>query len=130
MSLLVGCKEPTQATDSKLSTTFVRGGQDIAIEEVRTYLPGDAVSGSNDEYYVVRFKFTNNLGFPLAPQIDHFTIEDSDKTRYLGVQTGNAALVGISNYSGTLDRGETHEYTVGFRVRANTQGLLFYDASF
>lgn len=128
--LLASCKEPTQAADSSKVNSFVRAGQDITISEMRTYGTSDAIAGTNDEYYVIRFKWTNTLGIALVPKIDHFVIEDTSKRRFLGVQTGNSALVGISNYSGQLDRGESHEYTVGFRVPLNTQGMLFYDASF
>lgn len=102
----------------------------MEIEELRTYGTSDAVAGSNDEYYVIRFTWTNDLGFPIAPKVDHFIIEDTQKRRFLGVDSGNAALVGISNYSGELARGASHEYTVGFRVPTNTQGTLLYDASF
>ncbi|GAC1441754.1 MAG: hypothetical protein NVS2B8_10610 [Vulcanimicrobiaceae bacterium] len=130
-ALLIGCKEPpAAAADAKIGTTFVRGGQNVEIKEIRTYGTSDAVAGANDIYYVVRFVWTNATGLALVPAIDHFVIEDNDKRRFLGVQSGSAALVGISNYSGRLDRGEAHEYTVGFRVPQSTQGILFYDASF
>ena len=129
-AVLAGCKEPQQAADSKISNSFVRAGQDVTILESRTYGTSDSVAQSNDEYYVLRFKWTNMLGYPVYPKLDHFVIEDGDKRRFLGVTSGAAALVGISNYGGTLDRGESHEYTVGFRVPVGTQGTLFYDASF
>ncbi len=129
-AILAGCKEPQQAADSKIANTFVRGGQDITILELRTYGTSDAVAQSNDEYYVIRFTWTNTLGFPVFPKLDHFVVEDNDKRRFLGVTSGASALVGISNYAGTLARGESHDYTVGFRVPISTQGTLFYDASF
>ncbi len=128
-TLLAGCKEP-QGTEVKPSSGFIRGGQDIVIKEIRTYGTADAVAYSNDQYYVIRFTFTNNIGFALKPKIDHFVIEDVNKVRYLGVDSGNAALVGISNYEGTLQKGDSHDYTVGFRVPLNTTGSLFYDATF
>ncbi len=129
---LAGCKEPTQAPDSKTVSTngFVRPGASIEVKEMRTYGTSDAVGASNDEYYVIRFKWTNDTGTPLLPKIDHFIIEDLDKRRFLGLETGNAALIGISNYAGVLQKDESHEYTVGFRVPQGTQGRLFYDASF
>lgn len=126
---LAGCKEP-QGTDVKPAAGFIRGGQDIVIKEMRTYATTDAIAYTNDQYYVVRFAFTNNLGFALKPRIDHFVIEDVGKVRYLGLDSGSAALVGISNYDGVLAKGDSHDYTVGFRVPLNTQGLLFYDATF
>ncbi|GAC1311564.1 MAG: hypothetical protein NVS2B3_14570 [Vulcanimicrobiaceae bacterium] len=126
---LAGCKEP-QATETKSVSGFVRAGQDIAIKETRSYATTDAVAYSHDEYLVVRFTFTNTLGFALKPRVDHFVIEDLRKVRYLGVDSGAAALIGISNYEGVLQKGESHEYTVGFRVPIDTQGQLFYDATF
>ncbi|GAC1301400.1 MAG: hypothetical protein NVSMB19_09470 [Vulcanimicrobiaceae bacterium] len=128
-TFLAGCKTP-QGTDVQPSSGLIRAGQDIVIKELRTYATSDAVAFSNDQYYVARFTFTNNLGFALKPRIDHFVIEDLRKVRYLGVDSGSAALVGISNYDGVLQRGEAHDYTVGFRVPLNAQGLLFYDATF
>jgi hypothetical protein len=46
------------------------------------------------------------------------------------VDSGNANLAGIENYDGVLKVGENHDYTVGFRVPQNAQGILYYDASF
>lgn len=126
---LVGCKEPS-ATETKATSGFVRAGEDIVLKETRVYSTSDAVAGTNDQYYVIRFAFTNNLGLAVAPKIDHFVIEDLSKVRYLGVDSGATALVGISNYGGVLAKGEAHDYTVGFRVPINTQGVLFYDATF
>jgi len=128
-TFLAGCKEP-QGTDVKPASGFIRSGQDIAIKELRTYATTDAIAGSNDQYYIVRFTFTNNQGLALKPKIDHFVIEDLGKVRYLGMDSGSTVLVGISNYEGLLQKGDSHDYTVGFRVPINTQGQLFYDATF
>lgn len=128
-SFLAGCKDP-QGTDVKPSTGVIRGGQDIVVKEIRTYTPTDSVAGTNDLYYVVRFVWTNTLGFALKPRLDHFVIEDLGKVRYLGIVSGSSVLIGISNYDGILEKGDSHEYTVGFRVPINTQGQLFYDATF
>jgi hypothetical protein len=127
-TLLVGCKDPQG--DTSPSFGLVRAGTDIVIKDVRTYAPGDAIAGTNDEYYVVTFNFTNAQGFALVPRIDHFVLEDQDRIRYLGADSGNANLVGISNYSGLLKVGDSHDYTVGFRVPQNTHALLIYDATF
>lgn len=129
VAVLGGCKEP-QPAEAKAAAGFIRGGEDIAIKETRIYPTSDAVAGTSDQYYVIRFGFTNDLGIALRPKIDHFVIEDLAKVRYLGVDSGATALVGISNYDGVLQKGDAHEYTVGFRVPINTQGQLFYDATF
>jgi hypothetical protein len=132
VALLGGCKEPDSSSGSSAGSAagFVHAGTDIVIKEVRTFVPSDAVAGSNDEYYVVTFTFTNNQGASLAPRIDHFVIQDLDNRRFLGADSGNVSLVGISNYSGVLKVGDSHDYTVGFRVPSNTTGTLFYDNTF
>ncbi len=126
---LAGCKDPDGAAASP-ATGLVRPAPDIAIKSVRTFSPSDAVAGSNDEYYVVAFTFTNDEGMSLAPRIDHFVIQDIQNARYFGVDSGNVALVGISNYGGVLKVGDSHDYTVGFRVPHDTTGTLFYDNTF
>jgi hypothetical protein len=129
--LLAGCKDTDpQGASTSPQMNLVRAGTDIVIKDVRTYLPNDSVAGSNDEYYVVTFNFTNNQGFALVPRIDHFVLEDKDRIRYLGADSGSTALVGISNYSGLLKVGDSHDYTVGFRVPQSTLAILYYDATF
>jgi hypothetical protein len=126
---LAGCKEP--APDSPgLASTLIRPGSDIVVKTVRTFATADNVAYSSDEYYIVTLNFTNRLGYALAPRIDHFVLEDAKNVRYLGVDSGNANLAGIENYDGVLKVGENHDYTVGFRVPQNAQGILYYDASF
>jgi hypothetical protein len=126
---LAGCKDP--APDSPgLASALVRPGSDIVVKAVRTYATADNVAYSSDEYYIVTLNFTNRLGYALAPRIDHFVLEDAKNVRYLGVDSGNANLAGIENYDGVLKVGENHDYTVGFRVPQNAQGILYYDASF
>ncbi len=109
---------------------FVRPGTDVAIQDVREVSANDALAQSSDEYYVVRFVWTNHLGYALVPRIDRFVLEDANRRRFLGSDSGSPALVGIENYSGLLQQGASHEYTVGFRVPQNTAGRLYYDATF
>ena len=126
---LGGCKDPSGAADSP-ATGLVHPAADVAIESVRTFAPNDSVAGSNDEFYIVTFTFTNDQGMSLVPRIDHFALQDIQNTKYYGIDTGNAALVGISNYGGVLKVGDSHEYTVGFRVPHDTTATLIYDNSF
>jgi len=108
---------------------LVTAGEGIALESVRTYPPTVGFAGSSDVYYIVSFRYTNG-GTPLVPRIDHFVLEDDQKRRFLGADSGNANLVGIANYGGVLQTGDAHEYTVGFRVPQSTHAKLFYDATF
>jgi hypothetical protein len=128
--MLAGCKEPPSGALVDSATTLVRPGEDIVVKSVRTVAPGDNLAYSTDQYYIVTFNFTNHLGFALVPRPDHFVMEDQQKVRYLGADSGNANLSGIQNYDGVLKVGENHDYTIGFRVPQNTQGILYYDATF
>jgi hypothetical protein len=131
LPLVAGCKDPNDASGSgSPAAGFVKAGTDIVIKTVRTFTPTDAISGSSDEYYIVTFNFTNNQGQTLAPRIDHFVIQDLQNRRFFGTDTGSVNLIGISNYAGTLKVGDSHDYTVGFRVPINTTGTLFYDNTF
>lgn len=133
VAVLGGCKDPDapgSGGTAGAAAGFVRAGTDVVIKNVRTFSPGDAIASSNDEYYVIVFTFTNNQGQTLAPRIDHFVFQDLQNRRFLGVESGNVNLIGISNYTGTLKQGDSHDYTVGFRVPQNTTGTLFYDNTF
>ncbi len=124
---LAGCKDPS-AAPATTSSSFVRPATDIVIKSVRMVPTNDSVAGANgQEYYIISFTYTNDLGYALVPSIKHFTLEDVDRIRYLGEDSGNAALVGIENFSDTLKPGDSHDYTVGFRVPDNTYATLQYD---
>jgi hypothetical protein len=125
---LTGCKEPP--APSEPTAAFVRPGTDVVIESMREVPASDEFAPTSDQYYVVRFTWTNHVGYALAPRIDRFVLEDANRRRFLGADSGSPALVGIENYRGQLEQGASHEYTVGFRVPQNTMGMLFYDASF
>lgn len=125
---LAACKEPPDASEP--APGLVRPGTDVVIQNVREIAASDALAQSSDEYYVVRFTWTNRVGYALAPRINRFVLEDANRRRFLAADSGSAALVGIDNYAGLLQQGASHEYTVGFRVPANTAGTLFYDATF
>ena len=125
---LAGCKEP--AALPAPAAGFVRPGTDVTIQDVREISANDALAQSSDEYYVVRFTWINHVGYALSPRIDRFVLEDANRRRFLGSDSGSSALVGIENYAGLLQQGASHDYTVGFRVPQNTAGTLYYDATF
>jgi hypothetical protein len=121
-----GCKDvPTSPTTT---SSFVRPASDIVIKSVRTVAPGDEIAGAaNYEYYIVKFTYTNDLGYAFTPVISHFGLEDVDRRRFKGEDSGSTALVGITNYAEQLKVGDSHDYTVGFHVPENTYGVLSYD---
>ncbi len=131
LCVALGYAQPVSAGGTADPTLgLVRPGADVVIKSISIRTPADAIAGTNDVYYVVRFTFTNHLGNTLAPRIDHFAIEDEQKRRFLGADGGSSVLAGISNFSGQLKVGDSHDYTVGFRVPLSTQGTLFYDPTF
>jgi len=122
-----GCKDPNSAPAAPPSS-FVRPATDIVIKNVRMVARNDSVAGGNSQdYYIITFTYTNDLGYALVPAIKHFTLEDVDRIRYLGEDSGSTALVGIENYADSLKPGDSHDYTVGFRVPQNTYATLQYD---
>jgi hypothetical protein len=104
----------------------VHAGEDIVLEstDIRQALEASA---DGNFVYVVKFTFTNNLGTPFVPMPSKFVFEDDSKTRHTGLDSGSPELVGISNTYPVLKVGDSHEYTLGFRVFLNTAGTLFYD---
>jgi len=120
---LAGCKQPTAGDQA---AQFVTGGDDVVVHSVRVYSsPENSVQG--DTIYVVNFTYTNNQTIDFAPHISYFIFEDQNKIRHTGLEGGSVVTAGLSNYDGVLKRGESHEYTVGFRVYQNTAGMLYYD---
>jgi len=132
-AVLSGCKDPGAPGSGSSGgnvPSFVHAAPDVVVKDVRTLTPSDAVAGSNDEYYIIRFTFTNDQGQSLAPRINHFVLQDIQNRRFFGVDSGNINLIGISNYTGVLQVGDSHDYTVGFRVPTGTTATLFYDNTF
>jgi len=127
---LVACKEPQEPQEpAGPSAGLIHSGTDIAIKAVRTSATGDNVGSGSDQFYLVTFTFKNDVGYALTPRIDHFVLEDTERRRFLGADSGSPALVGISNTVALLQPGDAHDYTVGFRVPQNTTGTLYYDAT-
>ncbi len=120
---LSGCKEPQGEPGAGLVT----GSQEVKVLSVRTYTAAENSGLSSSLYYVVKVNFTNHLRYDFAPRINRFILVSQTNVKFTGADSGSASLVGISNYSGTLKRDESHEYTVGFQVPLNTIGTIFYD---
>lgn len=120
---LAGCKDVPSGQSQQ---GLVTAGQDIVIKSIRLYSsPEDAPE--TDEIYVIDFTFTNHLGRDFTPAFNHFILEDENKTRHSGSESGSSVLVGLSNSEDALKDGTTREYVLGFRVPPSTTGTLFYD---
>ncbi len=119
---------PSGRRDANLA--FVQGSADVSIKASRSYdAQDDAVSSNGLEVLVVHLTWTNDTGLDIVPRVDRFEFVDAIARQYAGVDTGDVALIGISNYAGVVKRGESHDYTIGFRVPQNVAGRIIYDTS-
>ncbi len=123
--VLVGCKEPSPEADA----AQVQGSTNVVIHGFK-FVPTQSAnmsSGTNDQFYVIcKLTFTDTLGFDVAPQPKNFEFQDPLGNVFVGVDSGDAALIGISNYEGIVKEGQRQDYTVAFRVPPNTSGIVFY----
>jgi hypothetical protein len=120
---LSGCKQPKGGTND----TNVSGTSDVAVKQCNAYPASDNQADASTVYEICTIVFTNHVGNALAPRIDKFIFEDGLHHRYHGQDQGAAELIGISNFEGVLKDGESHAYTIGFKIPANTIGVVYYD---
>lgn len=118
-----GCKQPTGGA-AGLGT--VKGVGDTVVQSVTQYADP---SNSQYVYYVCKIVWTNRSSQDVTPRIAKFILTDADNVRYPALETGSTALIGVSNYHGIVKQGESHEYTVGYRVLTNVVGSIYYDPS-
>jgi hypothetical protein len=122
-ALLAGCKEP-QAQGS--GNAFVRAGDNIAVKSVKVYTDSEK-SYDGDTIYLITFTFTNQVAAVLVPRIVKFQFEDEQKVRHAALDGGAAVLAGINNDLSAMQRGDSRDFTLGFRVFQGMTGSLFYD---
>jgi hypothetical protein len=119
---LTGCKDVKPGPSE-----LIRGSQGVAVSAVKVFqTSGGTSTGTQATYVVARLTFENTLGYDTTPEPKNFVLTDSLGQQYAGVDTGDSALVGISNYGGVVKKGASQEYTIAFRVPANTSGSIFY----
>ena len=121
MALAAG---PVAAADTAQPVT---GSKDITVASVKTYQTSVGTADLGQPvYFVCRLTFKNDLGYDTTPEPKNFILTDSLGTQYVGFDSGDVALVGISNYGGVVKQDATQDYTIAFRVPANTTGAVFY----
>ncbi|HTV73813.1 MAG TPA: hypothetical protein VME66_08930 [Candidatus Acidoferrales bacterium] len=118
--VLAGCKEPA-GTNAQV---FVSGSQDVVVNSCEQY---NDTSDANSMYYVCKFVWTNSGGPDMIPELDKFVFIDRDENRSPGIESGAAALIGITNYQGVVKKGASQQYTLGFHVQLNAVGSIYYD---
>lgn len=122
---MCACRE-TKITDP----TLITGGGPVAVLLSRYLASGDsrAALGAGAVTYVVsKVELTNDQAAPLYPVISHFSLTDRSGHRYFGIDSGAAALAGVSNDISPLKPTEKRTFTIGFRADATTMGTIRYD---
>jgi hypothetical protein len=119
-----GCQQPKQE-----AVPLASGSTNIVVHATRMYTADVGNTMTSQAYYIVcTFTFTNDTGHDTSPQPKNFVLQDPLGQTYVGVDSGAASLVGISNYAGVVKKDAHQDYTIGFRVPANTRGTVFYSA--
>ncbi len=109
----------------------VRAGEGVILKSIKVLLNNDGNADGLVQWFIVSFNWTNVLGYAIAPKITHWTIVDTENMFWTGQDGGSTQLVGLPTYyDGQLQRGESHDYTVGFHLTARMIGTLFYDATY
>ena len=124
--LTAGCQEKPATPGS-----FIQGSDNIKILDSRVISLGEAAGGqfggSGTSYAVIKMLLTNGFTDQLNPRAAGFVLTTSDGFRYQGVDSGSAALIGISNNYSPMKRDEAREFTIGFRVPVTSTGTLGYE---
>ena len=128
LTLLAGCKD--QPAPANGPNALVQPVSDIVVKSVRILgAPENSVQG--DTLYVVTFTFTNDVGRDFIPQLNHFTLEDANKVRHTGIDSGSTALAGLfHNSDEVLKKDQSRDYTAAFLVYQGTVGTLYYALDF
>lgn len=122
---LAGCRD-----ESGGQNAMVAGLGDVHVDSFRIVDSGDASAadfGTKAVYLVVKLTFTNDIRENFSPVISHFVFQDRDGSRFPGLETGSAALIGISNPRDPLKKDAKVQYTVGFRIPPGANGSVLYE---
>lgn len=122
---LAACRENKIA-----DPTLISGSGPVAVLGSSYVSSGDsrAALGSGPVTYVIsKVELTNDQTAAIYPTIAHFFLTDRAGNRYFGIDTGAAALTGISNDVSMLKPGDKRTFMVGFRADPTTMGTIRYD---
>lgn len=118
-------------TSGALANTGIAGVGDVRVLAVRLVPSGDAgpgLAGASATYVVARVALTNGTTQDMTPAIERFIYTSARNARYAGMDSGSAAMAGVSNSHQMLKHGETRDYTVGFRTTdAVAAGTISYE---
>ena len=78
-------------------------------------------------YVISKIELTNDQTALLYPLISHFSLTDRSGSRYFGIDSGSAALAGVSNDLSPIKPGAKRIFVVGFRADPTAMGTIRYD---
>jgi len=114
---------------ARKTAIFVSGSTNVEIHSSKYFptMSGNVSGATEDQYYIVcKLTFTNDLSYDTAPAPKNFILQTPSGGQYVGVDSGDSSLVGISNFSGLVPKDQKQDYTIAFRVPANTTGTVYY----
>ncbi len=109
---------------------LIVGGGPVHVLNSRYVSSGDsqAALGAGAVTYVIsRVELTNDQTAATYPMVTHFSLTDRTGNRYFGIDSGAAALGGITNDFSPLKSGEKRTFVIGFRATATTMGTIRYE---
>jgi hypothetical protein len=120
---------PKESLAASKTADFVASSTNVQVHSFKYFptLSGNVSGASNDQYYLVcKLTFTNDIGYDTAPLPKNFVLQTPTGAIYQGVDSGDSSLVGISNFAGLVPKDQKQDYTIAFRVPANTTGTVYY----
>jgi len=121
---LAGCRDAPKPVAVAATVTPEPG---ITIDSLAEYAAPDDGAKPRDAYYLITLTYTNLTDAPVEPHVEQFVYVDTKLRRYLAFDAGAPVVAGVSNARVTLERGQSHAYTIAFRVPRDAAGTLAYD---
>jgi hypothetical protein len=114
LALAVGaCKAPA------LGAAPIVGIGDVRVSTIR-FVPstdaGPGLAAGGLTYVLAKVELTNDTPRDFTPDVRRFFLTGAQSRRYQGIDSGASVFVGVSNSHRMLKRGDTRDYTVGFRT--------------
>lgn len=120
-----GCKEtgPDQTSFAGVGNVKVLSTQLVGSSDSATAIGTGVVS-----YVIAKIELTNNGETAWTPDLSHVYLLSRRGDRYSALTSGTSALIGVSNPTKPLEKGEKADYTVAFRtLDPSINGNIGYD---
>lgn len=123
--LAAGCQEKPAPVN------LFTGTSDVRVLDARFVSSNDAAAGTlggtERSYLIMKVHLSNDISEQLFVTPSHFVFTTQDGNRYLGIDSGSSALIGISNNYGAMKRGDERDYVVAFRIPNEQAGTISYE---